>query len=618
MNFDRNTVIGFVLLALLFFGFFYFNNKEQAASKQRLAIQKAKEDSIAKANQSKPKPDTAQKRDPSQSTPSQVTIANTTGQFQKAMTGSEQLVHLENDLIKVSFTNKGGQIKGVELKKFKDQKDKQVRLASTNFDKIDYRIKSDSGQTGNITDFYFTPGSVVKTDSVQTISYTLGDSTGRTITHEFVLRKDNYMIDFNVRLSKANTFLDNETLNLQWQYRALMQEKDLSYERTNSQMGYVMDDEFDYFTVSRRSDVQFNKPVEWMAMRQRFFNGILVAKDKFSGGKMEWTSPNDSVTVVQSTATLQHAAKGTEVTIPLSVYYGPSDYRILKKYDKQMGKLVNLGQGIYAFVRPINKFIILPVFDFFSKLVGSYGIAILLLTFVIRLLISPLTYTSYLSGAKMKVLRPEIEKLKAKHGGDQQAMSMEQMKLFREAGVNPLGGCIPALLQIPIFFALYSFFNSYVDLRGESFLWASDLSAYDSILNFSNIPIISSIYGNHVSLFTITACLTSFLISIYSMSMTPDQSNPVLKYMPYIFPVFLLFIFNRLPAALTWYYTVSNLVTLGLQFVIQNYIIDHDKILAKMDENRKKPKSKSKWQERFEQMQEQQKKLKDMQAKGKR
>ncbi len=614
MNFDRNTVIGFVVLAILFFGFFYFNNREQAAMRQKRAIQ----DSIAKANQPKPKPDTAsQRQDTSQFTPAQTTTV--TGQFQKAATGTEQLAIIDNELVRVAFTNKGGQIKWVELKNFKDQQNKQVRLASTDFDKIDYRIKSDPGETGNITDFYFTPGNVVKQgDSVQTVSYTLGDSAGRSITHEFVLRRGNYMIDFNVKLSRANSFLDNETLNLQWQYRALKQEMDLSYERTNSQMGYVMDDEFDYFTVGRRSDVQFSKPVEWVAMRQRFFNGILVAKNNFSGGKMEWTSPNDSVTVVQSTATLQHAAKGTEVIIPLSIYYGPSDFRILKKYDKQMGKLVNLGQGIYAFVRPINKFIVLPVFDFFSKMVGSFGIAILLLTLVIRLLISPLTYSSYLSGAKMKVLRPEIEKLKAKHGKDQQAMSMEQMKLFREAGVNPLGGCIPALLQIPIFFALYSFFNSYVDLRGENFLWAKDLSAYDSILDFGSIPIISSIYGSHVSLFTITACLTSFLISIYSMSMTPDQSNPVLKYMPYIFPVFLLFIFNSLPAALTWYYTVSNIVTLVLQFIIQNYIINHDKILANMEANRKKPKSKSKWQERFEQMQEQQKKLKDMQAKGKR
>ena len=613
MKFDRNTVIGFVLLALLFFGFFYFNNQEQ----RRLAKNKAIQDSIAKANQPKPKADTSsQKINPS--LPDTVETITAVGQIEKSKTGTEQVVTLENDLIKVSFTNKGGQVKSVELKNFKDQQNRLVRLASTDFDKIDYRIKSDAGQTGNITDYYFTNGNVVKTDSVQTITYTLGDSAGRAIVHEFILRKDEYMIDFNVKISKANTFLDNEVMNIQWKYTALKQEQDMSYERTNSQMGYVMDDEFDYFTIGRRSDVEFDNPVEWVAMRQRFFNGILVAKNNFSGGKMEWTSPNDSVTVVQSTASLQHPAKGSDVTIPLAIYYGPSDYRILKKYDKQMGKLVNLGQGIYAFVRPINKFIVLPVFDLFSKLVGSYGIAILLLTFVIRLIISPLTYTSYLSGAKMKALRPEIDKLKEKYGKDQQAMSMEQMKLFREAGVNPLGGCIPALLQIPIFFALYSFFNSYVDLRGQNFLWANDLSAYDAIVTFGNIPIISSIYGNHVSLFTITACLTSFLISIYSMSMTPDQSNPVLKYMPYIFPIFLLFIFNSLPSALTWYYTVSNIVTLVLQFVIQNYIINHDKILAKIEENRKKPKTKSKWQERFEQMQDQQKKLKETQAKGRR
>ena len=614
MKFDRNTVIGFVLLALLFFGLFYFNSQQARLDAKNRAIQDSIDNAAAKAKQKVNPP--APQRDTNQVAQRPVPVS--TGEFQKATSGTEKIDTLENDLVKIGFTNKGGQIKWVELKKFKNQDQKLVKLASTSFDKVDYKIKADSGQVGDITGYFFPIVNVSKADSAQKITYTLGDSSGRSITHEFILKKDEYMIDFNIKAAKANTFFDNETLNLQWQYRAMKQEQDMSYERTNSQMGYVMDDEFDYFTVGRRSEVKFDKPVEWVAMRQRFFNGILVAKDNFSGGIMNWATPNDSTTVVESTASLQHAVKGTDVTIPLSVYYGPSDFRLLKTYDKQMGKLVNLGQGIYAFVRPINKFIVLPVFDFFSNLVGSYGIAILLLTFVIRLLISPLTYTSYLSGAKMKVLRPEIEKLRAKFGSDQQAMSMEQMKLFREAGVNPLGGCIPALLQIPIFFALYSFFNSYVDLRGENFLWAKDLSAYDAIVTFGDIPIISSIYGNHVSLFTITACVTSFLISLYSMSMTPDQSNPVLKYMPYIFPIFLLFIFNRLPAALTWYYTVSNLVTLGLQFVILNYIIDHDKILAKMEENRKKPKAKSKWQERFEQMQEQQKKLKDMQAKGKR
>jgi YidC/Oxa1 family membrane protein insertase len=280
-----------------------------------------------------------------------------------------------------------------------------------------------------------------------------------------------------------------------------------------------------------------------------------------------------------------------------------------------MEDMVNLGSGMFAFVKYLNRWIVLPVFDFFRSLTSNYGIVILLLTLFIRLLISPLTYKSYLSGAKMKVLRPEIDKLKAKYGSDQQAISMEQMKLFREAGVNPMGGCIPGLFQIPIFFALYSFFNSNVALRGQGFLWANDLSQYDSILN---LPFTIPLYGNHISLFTITAVITSFLISIYSMSMTPDQSNPVLKYMPYFFPIILLFVFNKLPSGLTWYYTVSNIITLVLQFVIQNYIIDHDKILAKMDENRKKPKKQSKWQERIQQMQEQQKKMQQTQNKNKR
>jgi YidC/Oxa1 family membrane protein insertase len=268
---------------------------------------------------------------------------------------------------------------------------------------------------------------------------------------------------------------------------------------------------------------------------------------------------------------------------------------------------------MYSFVRPINTYIIMPVFDFFKNFVSNYGIAILLLTLFIRLLTSPLVYSSYLSGAKMKALRPEIDILKKKTNGDQQQMGVEQMKLFREAGVNPLGGCIPALLQIPIFFALFSFFNSNVALRGQSFLWARDLSIYDVVVK---LPFTIPAYGDHVSLFATLAVITSFLISLYGMSMTPDQSNPAMKYMPYIMPVMLLLFFNRLPAALTWYYTVSNVITLILQFVIQNYIIDHDKILAKLQANRTKPKTKPKWQERFEQMQEAQKKI--QQSKGKR
>jgi YidC/Oxa1 family membrane protein insertase len=229
----------------------------------------------------------------------------------------------------------------------------------------------------------------------------------------------------------------------------------------------------------------------------------------------------------------------------------------------------------------------------------------------IRLITSPLMYPGYKTSAQMKVLKPDLAKLKEKFP-DQQAYAMEQMKFLKEAGVSQFAGCLPSLLQIPIFFALYSFFNSSIALRGEEFLWAHNLSSYDVIVKF---PFNLWPLGNHLSLFTLTAAATSFLISLYNSNMTPDQSNPALKYMPYIFPFILLIIFNRLPAALTWYYTVSNIITLILQFVIQKYIIDHDKIVAKIDENRKKPKSKSKWQERFEQMQETQKKMQEMKNK---
>jgi YidC/Oxa1 family membrane protein insertase len=277
-----------------------------------------------------------------------------------------------------------------------------------------------------------------------------------------------------------------------------------------------------------------------------------------------------------------------------------------------MENLVPYGSGVFAFVKYINRYFLLPVFNFIQKHVASMGIVILLLTLLIRLITSPILYKSYLSGAKMKVLKPEVDALKEKYKDDQQAFGMEQMKLWRSAGVNPLGGCLPALLQIPIFMSLYYFFQSNIDLRGKNFLWANDLAAYDSIYN---LPFSIPFYGDHVSLFTLTATLTSLLISVYSMSNMQDNSNPVMKYMPYIFPVLLLGVFNTLPAALTWYYTVSNTITLILQIVIQKYIINHDKIMAQMNENRKKPVKKSKLQEKMEAMQQSQKKLQDMKTK---
>ena len=612
MKFDRNTVIGFVALAALFFAYFIYTSREQQAYQK----QKARQDSIL--NASRPKPDTLSIK-PDSLHPTISKALDTAGGFQQAG-GNEEIDTVENALMRIAFTNKGGRPKWVELKSFNDQHGNRVRLASTDFDKFTYAINTSQNKSAQVEDLYFSPGEIKKNDdNTQTVSFTLASKdtsgiAGPSITHQYVIKPNNYMLDFNIQLSGVEKLFTTSTMNILWQSKAIQKEKSLSWEKQQSQIGYRVNNDFDYNTITARSSKEFDKPVQWIAVKQQFFNTSLIAKNNFSSGRVDWVVPNDSQTVVQATSNLRMQVSGPSSTIPLSLYYGPNDYKILKSYGYEMEGLVNLGTGIFSFVKYINRWIILPVFDLISKYVSSYGMVILLLTFFIRLIISPLTYSSYLSGAKMKVLRPEIALLKEKYGNDQQQISMEQMKLFREAGVNPLGGCIPALLQIPIFFALYSFFNSNVALRGQSFLWAKDLSSYDSILNFHAIPL----YGDHVSLFTITAVLTSFLISVYSMSMTPDQSNPVLKYMPYIFPFFLLFIFNKLPSALTWYYTVSNLITLALQFVIQNYIIDHKKILAKMQENRKKPKTKTKWQERLEQMQESQKKVKEMQQKNKR
>ena len=615
MNFDRNTIIGFALLAVLFFFYFYYNSQQQAAYQK----EQARKDSIQ--NALKPMIDTAAIRMDSLKADSQKHVTQA-GAFAQAAAGKEQLVYAENNLIKIAFTSKGGQPKYVELKNFKNAIDTQlVKLAASGFNKIGYAINTSTGQSAQSSDLYFSNGKVEdgpKGSKIVTFRLNGGDSaaTVGAITHQFIIYPNDYRIDFNINLNQPN-LLTNGNMNLVWQYEAHQQEKDLEFEQQNTQVGYMEDGEFDYHTIGRTSSVDFDKSVSWVGVRQRFFNTFLSAKNKFEDGKMEWTIPEKQKhAVVQATTNLQlKVNSGATASVPLQIFYGPADYNILKGYDNGFSKLVNLGQGMYAFVRPINQYIILPIFDFFKGFNISYGIIIALLTLIIRLVTSPLVYKSYLSGAKMKALRPEIALLKAKHGDDQQAMSMDQMKLFREAGVNPLGGCMPALLQIPIFFALYAFFSSTVDLRGVDFLWANDLSAFDDPIKFGfNIPLL----GSHLSLFTLLATVTSLFISIYSMSMSPDQSNPMMKYMPYIFPVFLLFIFNKMPSALTWYYTVSNVITLVLQFIIQNYIIDHDKILTKIQDNRKKPKGKSKWQERLEQLQEQQKEVKNKQAKAKK
>jgi len=593
---DRNTVIGFILLAVLLFFYLFLSTK----SSQELQKQKQHDlDSIAIVKRAQ---DSAR-------------MAKDTTTFAKDSLGSrpvpvtEQFLVVENEVLKISFTNKGGQPDKVELKNYRSKDSSFVTLSGTGFDKISYSINTGQGQAAQIGETFFSTGAVTKNaDNSQTVIFQL-PVTGGTIIHQFIIKPNNYLVDWNIQMNGADKLLTQGAFNMTWQSQPVQHEKDILDERQHTNICFLEDNSFDY--ILTKTSKHFDKPVQWVSVAQKFFNVTLISKNPFTSGDVSWVkeTSDTSKDIARTTATLQSKLPlGALASVPLQLYYGPNDYKILNHQATDMDKIVNLGRDFYAFVRPINKYIVMPVFNLLNSYVASLGIVILLLTLFIRLLTSPLVYTSYLSGAKMKALRPEIDKMKERLGNDQQKVGVEQMKLFREAGVNPLGGCIPALLQIPIFFALYSFFNSNISLRGENFLWAKDLSSYDVIVQF---PIHVWGLGDHLSLFTLLAAGTSFLISLYNMNMTPDQNNPALKYMPYIFPFILLFIFNRLPSALTWYYTVSNVITLILQFIIQNYIIDHSKILSKIEENRKKPKVKPKWQDRFEQMQETQKKLQD-------
>jgi len=610
MKTDKNTIIGFILLGILFFGFFWYNNKMQQAA---AADQKHKQDSIALAEAAKITPEMKAKAIRDSIAMDSAAKLSVGGEF-KAGLGTEVLTTIENEVMKVSFTNKGGRVKYVQLKKYKSFDSSLVQLGS-DADRLGYAINTGANTAAQTNELYFTAGTPVKnTDGTQTIDFVLKDSTGRSVTHHFTVKPNEYMIDWKVAMAGANSLLTNGMMNVSWNVRTMQHEKSASYERQQSNVCFSENNDFDY--ISAKSERKFEKPVQWIGAVQQFFNTTLIAKSNFTSGDVKWARHN-----IDSSHQLAQVDGAFQLKVPVSttadvnfqLYYGPNDYHVLKKEAPEMEKIVNLGRDMYSFVRPINKYIIMPVFNFFAGFITNYGWVILLLTLFIRLVTAPLTYSSYLSGAKMKVLRPELDVLKQKFGSDQQGFAMEQMKLFREAGVNPLGGCIPALLQIPIFFALYSFFNSNITLRGQEFLWSHDLSSYDILFSWK-----TEIWaiGNHISLFTITAIITSFLISIYNMSMTPTQDNPALKYMPYFFPIILFFVFNKLPSALTWYYTVSNLVTLGLQFVIQRYIINHDKILAKIDEKRKAPKTKSKWQTRYEQMVESQKKVQELKNKN--
>lgn len=594
-------------------GYIFWNQKSTTEAK----LEKARQDSIANLN--KPKDQQVRTVDTASSPVlDSARLSSEYGSFAAAAVGAEQTQVLENELLRIVFTNKGGEAKTIELKDFKTSEGKPLFLQAGSFNRTGLKIPLNNNQQLNTSDVYFTPGNIQQGgDGSKSISYRLNtNQPGQYLEYTYAIKPGSYLVDFTINLVGLQNTLPKGNISLQWNSQADRQEHDMNQERLNNQVHYrFADKEHDYFTLQNRSQEKLDRPVQWVSFKQQFFNVTMLArKENFASAEINTKVPESGNIVGQSMTTLAIPYNGAAAySFPMEVYYGPNHYKTLKAMDIELEKIIPLGTGIFAFVKYVNKWIIIPVFNFLGGLTSNYGLIILLLTIFIRLIIAPFTYQSYVSAAKMKVLKPELDELRKKHGDDQQAFGMDQMKLFRSAGVNPLGGCLPALLQLPILVAMYSFFPSSIELRQESFLWAKDLSTYDSIYNFGfNIPL----YGDHISLFTILMTITSLILAFYNRGMT-DQSNPVMKYMPYVFPVMLLGIFNSMAAALTYYYFLSNVISIALQWVIQTFIIDHDKIHAKIQANKLKPAKTSKWSERLAEMQKRQQEMQKQQQKKK-
>ncbi len=599
---DRNTLTGFALLAVLVITYFWYNNySHQQYETKRLA------DSVAYAKaHPKALADTAALK--------AVAVQDTLGQAAANATLAPafrkepgQPVALENKNVRMQFSTRGAYPASATLKDYKTYGGKPLAFFDGAGNALSLTIPGAAPAATSELSF------TAQQQGPQKVDFTADLGGGKRVDLIYSLPADGYMMQCDVRL----TGIPANSLPLRWNVAAQHTERDINTERINAQMHYkYKGGEHDYFTV--KSDgikkTPSESPLHWMGFRNQYFTTALIADEGFNRPELSASfRPGDSSTVASQTALAELPIKG-DGTGSMRWYIGPNHYRTLKNYDIGLDKMVPMGVGVFAFTRYINKWLIVPVFDVLTRFVSNYGLIIILLTIFIKLLTSFFTYKSYLSSAKMRVLKPELDELRAKIGDDQQKMGLEQMKLYREAGVNPMGGCLPTLFMLPFLMAMYSFIPSAIDFRQKSFLWASDLSTYDSIarLPFS--------FFDHISLFTLLMTASSLFLALYNRNMTPqDPNNPMMKYMPYIFPFVLLGVFNKMAAALTFYYFFSNMVTIAQQYIIQNFIINEEKIHRGIKEARLKPAAPSKWQAKMAELQQgQAERMKTVQAKGKK
>ena len=514
----------------------------------------------------------------------------------------EQVTTLQNELLRLAVTSKGGFIQEAELKQHTNHLNEQVFVVKDGNTDFNLRIEA-NGALINTRDLDFLP--ILDGNQLTMRSQVAGG----TLDYIYTLTKERedsqaYRFQFGIRSSGLN--VQPET-DLYWSLDGFRHALSADYENRYTQLTYQYEGDKVQALSAMAEDDDKDKNVSWISYRQHFFSMILIPTTQFESINVESSSlmnsdnSDDSLFLKRFETRTAIASQNGTLNTSFDWFIGPTDYKILKTYDENLSESISFGWGIIGWM---NRFLFFPLFGLLSGFL-PYGIAIIVMTIIVRLALSPVTYKSYLSQAKMKVLRPEINALNDKYGNDRAKKQQEIMKLYSKAGANPMAGCVPSLLQLPVFLGLFYFFPVAFSLRGKSFLWAEDLSSYDAIVE---LPFSIPFYGDHVSLFPLLASIAIFVYSKMTMGqqMQPSQPGmPNMKFMIYLMPIMMLFFFNNYASGLSLYYLISNLITIGIMLVIKNYIIDEEKIFIQIEENKKKPKKQSRFQRKMEEMMEQ-------------
>lgn len=619
---NKNNIIGIVLIGLIMFGFSWYQSRQY---REQVAIQ-AQLDSIAAVEHMAAMAMDSVMRATGNADESGARVkVNAMPAYKdslliEARLASHEIVSLSNDKIEIDFSTRGAQPYSVRLKDYKAYKDSNaLELIKPGMSR--YGISVFAGENINTGDFVFQVAE--KSDS--SVVMRLPFSGGGYLQQKYTLAAGSYMVMNELSFVGLDSFVPRNVgmFDIDWSVIIPRLEKGYKNEKQYSKLAYYFegDKKPEEMAKGRDASKRVDTRFKWFAFHQQFFSAIMTAGKDFSSADLNleyFQEEDESGNLMSCSARLRsELSRGSgDVTIPFEFYFGPNDYRILKSYDRKYEKTIPLGGWLVGW---ISRFIIIPCFDFIGRFISNYGIVILIMTLLIKLVISPLTIKSFKSSAKISAIKPEIDKLNEKYPNEKDAMKKQQamMDLYSRAGISPMGGCLPMLLQFPVLWAMFRFFPASIELRQQKFLWAEDLSAYDSILDLPfNIPL----YGDHISLFALLMAVSMFIYSRMTASqMSNDPNMAGMKFMSlYMMPIMMLFICNNLSSALSYYYLLSNLITMLMTWYIRKFVVTEEKVRAEMAANAGKPKPKSKWQQRLEEAQKMQEQMLKEQQKKRR